>query len=32
MADMGRMLEQAFIRWQGEQEQLDDVCMLGIAV
>ena len=32
MADLGRVLEHTFVRWKGGQEQLDDVCVLGIAV
>ncbi len=32
MAEQGRVLEHTFDQWQGGQEQLDDVCMLGLAV
>ncbi len=27
-----KLLEQAFLDWKGSEEQVDDVCMLGIAV
>ncbi|MBK7944761.1 MAG: hypothetical protein IPJ85_05370 [Flavobacteriales bacterium] len=27
-----QLLEQAFLDWKGAEEQVDDVCMLGIAV
>ncbi|HRD51433.1 MAG TPA: SpoIIE family protein phosphatase, partial [Flavobacteriales bacterium] len=27
-----KLLEQAFLDWKGTEEQVDDVCMLGIAV
>lgn len=30
--EQGRVLEHTFDQWQGGQEQLDDVCMLGLAV
>jgi hypothetical protein len=26
------LLEKAFLDWKGAEEQVDDVCMLGIAV
>lgn len=32
MNEQGRMLEDTFDQWQGRQEQLDDVCVLGLAV
>ncbi|MCU0319301.1 MAG: serine/threonine-protein phosphatase [Flavobacteriales bacterium] len=32
MDEQGRVLERTFDQWQAGQEQLDDVCMLGLAV
>lgn len=32
MERQAELLEQAFLDWQGEEEQVDDVCLLGIAV
>ena len=26
------MLERAYLEWKGEAEQVDDVCVLGLAV
>lgn len=30
MDEQCRLLESAFIKWQGQHEQVDDVCMIGI--
>ncbi|MBL7980942.1 MAG: serine/threonine-protein phosphatase [Flavobacteriales bacterium] len=32
MDQQARVLEQAFLEWKGGREQMDDVCMLGLAV
>lgn len=32
MERQAALLEQAFLEWKGAEEQVDDVCMLGIAV
>lgn len=32
MDRQGELLEQAFLAWKGAEEQVDDVCLLGIAV
>lgn len=32
MADQRDVLERAFLDWKGNKEQVDDVCLLGIAV
>jgi serine phosphatase RsbU (regulator of sigma subunit) len=32
MTEQGEVLERAFLDWKGEQEQVDDVCVLGLAV
>lgn len=32
MAEQAVLLEAAFTAWQGAEEQVDDVCMLGLAV
>jgi len=30
MAAQGELLERVFLEWKGEQEQLDDVMVLGL--
>ncbi|MBP7407162.1 MAG: serine/threonine-protein phosphatase [Flavobacteriales bacterium] len=32
MEHQAEMLERAFLEWKGDEEQVDDVCMLGLAV
>jgi serine phosphatase RsbU (regulator of sigma subunit) len=32
MALQAELLERAFLEWKGDNEQVDDVCVLGIAV
>jgi serine phosphatase RsbU (regulator of sigma subunit) len=32
MDQQALVLEQAFLQWKGGREQMDDVCMLGLAV
>ncbi|MCB0793528.1 MAG: serine/threonine-protein phosphatase [Flavobacteriales bacterium] len=32
MNGQGEVLEQAFLEWKGETEQMDDICMLGLQV
>lgn len=32
MNAQAELLEQAFMEWKGREEQIDDVCMLGLAV
>ncbi|MCC6542847.1 MAG: serine/threonine-protein phosphatase [Flavobacteriales bacterium] len=32
MKEQARVIEQAFLDWKGPIEQMDDVCMLGLAV
>ena len=32
MAQQADLLERTFLEWKGNEEQVDDVCMLGIAV
>lgn len=32
MDQQAQVLEQAFLEWKGGREQMDDVCMLGLAV
>ncbi len=32
MESQGALLERAFLDWKGDEEQVDDVCLLGLAV
>ncbi|MCB9224068.1 MAG: SpoIIE family protein phosphatase [Crocinitomicaceae bacterium] len=32
MSDQGKKLESEFIKWKGDLEQLDDICVIGIRV
>ena len=32
MPEQAQLLERAFLEWKGEEEQVDDVCLLGLAV
>lgn len=32
MADQGKLVEAAYESWRGNQEQIDDVCMMGIRI
>jgi hypothetical protein len=32
MNAQAEILERTFIAWKGSEEQIDDVCMLGLAV
>jgi hypothetical protein len=32
MDQQALVLEQAFLQWKGGRDQMDDVCMLGLAV
>lgn len=32
MATQGRLLDKAFLDWRGEGDQVDDICLLGLAV
>jgi hypothetical protein len=32
LKQQARILDQAFLDWKGSGEQLDDVCLLGLAV
>ncbi|MEO8588876.1 MAG: PP2C family protein-serine/threonine phosphatase [Flavobacteriales bacterium] len=32
MEQQAALLDEAFLAWKGDQEQVDDVCMLGLAV
>jgi serine phosphatase RsbU (regulator of sigma subunit)/tetratricopeptide (TPR) repeat protein len=32
MPELGQFLEAEFIKWQGNQEQIDDVCVFGIRI
>ena len=32
MPEQAELLEHAFLEWKGGEEQVDDVCMIGLAV
>jgi serine phosphatase RsbU (regulator of sigma subunit) len=32
MADQKQMLENELLQWQGEQDQVDDICLVGIRI
>lgn len=32
MNDQKKMLEDSFVKWRGDREQLDDICLLGIKI